>query len=225
MRRLTPPRKLRIGTFWIGKFEVTVEQYSRFLEATGYRHPGDWARQKSRPERPVVDVDWSDAAAYCRWAGGRLPTEAEWERAASGDDGRRYPWGDAPPTQQLAAYREPHPRDGSHPDDRWFELLPSVGTHRLGASPFDVMDMAGGVWEWCADSFNVRYYTEGEGTNPAGPECGGTGPAYQLGGGLLHGGAWSYHAEALSVGDRVNFYRNHRAFDVGFRLARTVSTR
>ncbi|MBI4865934.1 MAG: SUMF1/EgtB/PvdO family nonheme iron enzyme [Candidatus Wallbacteria bacterium] len=225
VRSTEPARRIRLDPYLIGKTEVTVEQYAQFVGATGYRLPGEWSRQLRRPGRPVVDVDWTDAAAYCYWAGGRLPTEAEWEKAASGPTARSYPWGDSPPSSQLAVFREPHPRDGSHPDRGWFESLPEAGSCPAGASPYDVLDMAGGVWEWCSDFFNQSYYASGDAANPAGPACGGDGPGYQLGGGLLHGGSWSYHSGALRIRERTNFYRHHRGFDVGFRLARTHAVR
>jgi formylglycine-generating enzyme required for sulfatase activity len=137
-----PPHRVRLSLYWIGRTEVTNAMYRRFIDETG--HPPTTLASEERfgaPEQPVVGVDWADAAAYCAWAGGRLPTEAEWEFAARGTDGRRYPWGTDEPEPGRAVF------------DRDFlkGVAAAVGTTPGDVSPFGVLDMAGNVTEWCAD--------------------------------------------------------------------------
>ena len=132
-----PPHEVWIDAFWMDRTEVTHGQYAKFLEAVGRRKPYHWAQRPS-DETPVYNVDWEDARAYCEWAGKRLPTEAEWERAArGGKDGLSYPWGDnADP--KLGLYNV---QTGAGPVGKY----PPNG--------FGLHDMAGSVSEWTADWF------------------------------------------------------------------------
>ncbi|HOW69100.1 MAG TPA: SUMF1/EgtB/PvdO family nonheme iron enzyme [Phycisphaerae bacterium] len=139
-----PSRRVDLPGFYIDKTEVTVGQYSRFLQETGSRPPTGWAEQ--RPPRvgerlPVTNITWYDAMGYALWAGKRLPTEAEWEKAARGIDGRRFPWGqiDEVTRRNLAEDKD----------------VAEVGAHPAGASPCGCLDMAGNAWEWTADWFEV----------------------------------------------------------------------
>jgi hypothetical protein len=143
-----------LGEFRIARYPVTVGQYQRFVEDGGYREerwwqaggfgefsePGGWDEQLQYPARPVVGVSWYEASAYCAWAGCRLPTSAEWQRAAAGTEEREYPWGNEPADPSRLNYDES--RIG-HPTP--------VGIYPLGATPDGIYDMAGNVWEWCAD--------------------------------------------------------------------------
>ena len=101
-----PTHKIHVDAFSMDVYEVTVRQYAEFLQSTGINSPLDWntMNQPAHQKRPIANVDWEDAAAYCKWAGKRLPTEAEWEKAARGTDGRLYPWGNDPPTPLHANY-------------------------------------------------------------------------------------------------------------------------
>lgn len=138
--------EVTLPDFYIDKYEVTNALYARFAEATGHRAPAYWVEGKvpaGAENLPVVQVSWQDARDYAAWAGKRLPTEAEWEKAARGADGRLYPWGSDAPSS-FAIGQEPanfgELRKGPTP----------VGTFPGGASPYGVMDMAGNVWEWTA---------------------------------------------------------------------------
>jgi formylglycine-generating enzyme required for sulfatase activity len=169
------PRVVDVGAFYVDRHEVTNKRFRAFLKATRYEpaaasSPHD--PDVDRDEYPVMDIAWKDAEAYARWAGKRLPTEAEWEKAARGTDGRRYPWGDADPGKVLRAnFRdrsrrrkndELHALVGEKPErakeglDDGFPLTAPVGTYAAGASPYGALDMAGNVWEYCTDRFDEK---------------------------------------------------------------------
>jgi formylglycine-generating enzyme required for sulfatase activity len=158
-----PQHTVYLDAFWIDKYEVTNAQYLKCVEAAACAEPGshDWSHdQLNAPEQPVVCVSWDDAQDYAAWVGGRLPTEAEWEKAARGTDGRIYPWGNSPADCDKANYRgcagNPLPV-GSHPD---------------GASPYGALDMMGNITEWVADWYDEDYYSQSPFRNPQGPESG-----------------------------------------------------
>ncbi len=147
-----PPCVVTLPAFYIDKFEVTHAQYAQFVEATGHLPPIDWPRglmPSKLARHPVVNVTWADAAAYAKWAGKRLPTEAEWEKAARGTDGRIYPWGNSAAGKKAASGEDA--KDRAHPEGRTFP----VGSFPDDTSPFGVMDMAGNVWEWTADWYDA----------------------------------------------------------------------
>jgi formylglycine-generating enzyme required for sulfatase activity len=145
---------------------VTVGQYAKFLESTSRKAPPEWKimNQPSHQQHPVVMMDWSDANRYCHWAEKRLPTEAEWEKAARGTDGRIYPWGNDLPTPLRANY-------GKKNWDKHAALVP-VGTLEDGKSPYGIYDMAGNAWEWVSDWYDNVYYKNSPSQNPKGPERG-----------------------------------------------------
>jgi formylglycine-generating enzyme required for sulfatase activity len=149
-----PLHTLCLGSFWISRTPVTNAQYMKFTNATCHRTPSHWIDRSiptGKEQHPVVFVDWFDARAYCEWAGGRLPTEAEWEKAARGSDGRRFPWGDTRPNRKLCNH------------NYFFGDTLEVGHHPDGASPFGVLDMAGNVWEWTASLFKPYPYDPHDG--------------------------------------------------------------
>jgi formylglycine-generating enzyme required for sulfatase activity len=215
-----PERRVYLAAFAIDRFEVTNVQYQRFLLSTGHKPPQRWPERYAAllPDRdpywhgaeypagetmhPVVGVNWEDAVVYCAWADKRLPSEAEWEKAARGADGRMYPWGDewqpgkANSGETGSGYTQP------------------VGTYRAGISPHGALDMSGNAWEWVADPYDRQYYTYAPDHNPLGPESG-TGER------VLRGGAWDSAAEHLRVSYRNAthcFGPNYRA---GFRCAKS----
>jgi len=147
----SPVRTVRITRgFWLYRTPVTNAQYRKFLEANPEPpEPEYWYNASfNAAEQPVVGVSWEDAAAYCRWAEGRLPTEAEWEYAARGPEGRKYPWGNQEPTAELAVFGQ---------DWRTGRAAP-VGSKPAGASWCGALDLAGNVWEWCEDWYDEEFY-------------------------------------------------------------------
>jgi formylglycine-generating enzyme required for sulfatase activity len=168
-----PARKISLSAFWIDQTEVTNERYATFVTATGHRAPYHW-RDGKPPENgaqlPVTNVSWDDAVAFCRWDGDkRLPTEAEWERAARGTstDIGLYPWGDRKITSADAVYNQ---IDGPQP----------VCSKPKNA--FGLCDVIGNVWEWCSDWYSRTYYADSLDQNPTGPDAG----LYKV----LRGGSW-----------------------------------
>lgn len=191
-----PPHKVTLDGFWIDRTEVTNAQYRAFVGATGHRAPttcdsGDPTYDdEAKADHPVVCASWDDAEAYCEWAGGRLPTEAEWEKAARGTDERLYPWGnnlDASRFNYCDTNCEASQKD-TGADDGYAWTAP-VGSYPTGASPYGALDMAGNVWEWVSDWYGLGYYARSPELNPQGPVLG----QYRV----LRGGSWfgfSYNA-------------------------------
>jgi formylglycine-generating enzyme required for sulfatase activity len=138
-------REVNLAPFRIGKYPVTVAQYQRFVEegSTSDREPADWQEQQEHPNWPVVHVTWYQADAYCKWAGGRLPTEEEWERSARGPNGMKYPWGKDDIDPSLANY------NGS----KVGHATP-VGLYPCGVSAEGLLDMVGNVWEWTSSEWS-----------------------------------------------------------------------
>lgn len=196
-----PAHTVRLDAFYMDRHEVTHAAYARFVEETGRRPPYHWLDGKMPPERakhPVYNVDWHDAAAYCDWAGKRLPTEAEWERAARGGlEGADYPWGDEKAASTKARFGTP---DGPGP----------AGQHSPNA--FGLHDMAGGVSEWCSDWFERDYYAKSPAENPQGPAEG----MYKI----VRGGAWSDGPARITVFFRNWVRPNQRTPNLGFRCVR-----
>jgi formylglycine-generating enzyme required for sulfatase activity/class 3 adenylate cyclase len=159
----SPVHEVYLDSYQIGRYPVTVEEYSR---VEGLEEPENWEEQKAHRNRPVVGVSWDQAAAYCKAVGGRLPTEAEWERAARGVSGRKYPWGGDAPDAARANYEEGGPGRPT-----------PVGLYPSGATPDEnerIDDLAGNVLEWVADWWDERYYDRSPRENPKGPAEGGS---------------------------------------------------
>jgi formylglycine-generating enzyme required for sulfatase activity len=202
-----PVHRVSLDAFYMDKYHVTVGQYAKYLEATGAEAPPEWdiMNQPRHQKRPVVNVSWWDAATYCKWAGKRLPTEAEWEKAARGTDGRLYPWGNEPPTRLHANF-------GKKEWAYHMALVP-VGMFEMGKSPYGIYDMAGNAWEWVNDWYDHDYYKKSPMKNPQGPATGKSK--------VVRGGNWLYVQEFLRSSFRFNADPSGRQFGYGFRCAKT----
>jgi iron(II)-dependent oxidoreductase len=202
-----PQHTVFLDAFYIDKYEVTNFQYKQFMDATGHGAPDYWNNENyNQPNQPVVGVTWHDAIAYAKWAGKRLPTEAEWEKAARGTDGRIYPWGNEWDSSKC--------NSGVGGDG--YQYTAPVGSFPAGASPYGVMDMSGNVWEWCADWSDRNYYSRSPQQNPKGPDSGSER--------VLRGGSW-FNTDrtdlrcAFRVWDNPGFRGHYR----GFRCAQDVT--
>lgn len=198
-----------VSTFSIDRYEVTNAQFMAFVKATGYvtdaekkNEANTWrtAFTAGKENHPVVWMSWNDANAYCKWAGKRLPTEAEWEKAARGTDARIFPWGNNWDPNKLNVWVS-GPQDTS-----------KVGSYPDGASPYGVMDMAGNVWEWVADWYGPLYYQTGENTDPKGPPAGEDR--------VLRGGSFKNGIAEVRVANRHKGGQAGYAPDHGFRCAK-----
>ncbi len=206
-----PPHSVYLNAYQIGKYEVTNEQYAQCVK-TGVCQPA--LDRQGQPYRyidpqyarhPVVYVSWYSAVAFCTWAGGRLPTEAEWEKAARGTDGRTYPWGNQAPNATLVNY------------DENVEDTTQVGTYPAGASPYGALDMAGNAWEWTADWYDDEYYPDSPSANPVGPETG-----YHR---VLRGGSSWDSARQIRTSYRAGpSVHEMPPNSIGLRCARSVSS-
>jgi len=206
-----PVHRVSLDAYQIARYPVTVGEYLRFVEAEGYEDeslwtqqgfgkwstPEGWEEQLEHPTRPVVGVSWYEAAAYAAWMGCRLPTEAEWERAARGPEGRRYPWGDDKPDPLLLNYSESK-----------INCPTPVGIYSRGTTPDGILDMAGNVWEWCSDWF-AEYPKTGV-KAPKGPLSGS--------GRVLRGGSWNNNPRNCRATYRNNNDPDERNDNIGFRL-------
>ena len=210
-----PGHTVRLDAYWIDCYEVTNRLYKRFVDATGHRAPfveAEWAEPYNwintdyppgTGEYPVVLVSWEDAAAYAAWAGKRLPTEAEWEKAARGGRVKQqYPFGDA--------------IDEKHAN--YFTSI--ITTNRLKPvgsfppNPYGLYDMSGNVWEWCGDWYLQTYYRGSPDANPQGPSEG----LYRV----FRGGSWINRAEQLRCSERARNVPSHQSHIIGFRCARSA---
>ena len=203
-----PRHQVSLDAFYMDKFEVTVARYAEFVGSTNRSEPKYWDQVDSRKHGtlPVVGVDWHDAEAYCQWAGRRLPTEAEWEKAARGTDERIFPWGHEQPTERLA---------NSGKRRLWAKIyedyLAPVDSYDAGKSPYGLHHMAGNVWEWTADLYDENYYSKSPARNPKGPS---SGEDRVFRGGSL--GSAPFNVRSYF---RTRHSPTTRIFDIGFRCA------
>jgi formylglycine-generating enzyme required for sulfatase activity len=200
-----PAHEVYLDPFWIEQTEVTMSDFSRYVEASG-NVPDAWADARFRlgPNYPATGILWREAMSYCDWRGMRLPTEAEWEKAARGVDGRGFPWG-----RRWA-------RDRANTSEIGVGGPMPVGSFPLGASPYGILDMSGNVQEWVSDRFGPDYYSISPVSNP-------TGPTEILDPGL-RGGSWftdQTHATTYFRNSSHSVRPNSR---VGFRCALSYSS-
>ncbi len=238
-----PLRQVFLGAFYIDRYEVTQGAYASFVKAIGHAIPENsnpaatlWGPSgpiEGIDRHPVVNVSWLDANSYCRWAGKRLPSEAEWEKAARGMDGRRYPWGNAwdhrlANSASYWAGRKIDFSSGAEWDAFWRKgegarlakekgingevLTLPVGSFPQSVSPYGLFDMAGNAAEWVEDWYDPNYYRNAPLTNPTGPERG----AIKS----MRGGSWLKPAISLRTSDRDWGTMDSRPSGTGFRCAK-----
>lgn len=238
-----PQRMVYVGSFLIDRHEVTNALYQQFVVATGHPPPRHqkseftlWVDETPLPgseQHPVVNVSWEDAVAYCKWQSKRLPTEAEWEKAARGLDGHRYPWGNDWDLMRAnsASYWAGHTiefKDGKEWKAFWITgdgarisherglkgeiLTMPVGSFPDGASPYGLLDMAGNVSEWVQDWYEPYSYLNASLSDPQGPN----GQLLKV----VRGGSWLKPARNLRASDRDYGYPADRASGIGFRCAK-----
>jgi sulfatase modifying factor 1 len=233
----SPQHEVKVDGFWIGKTEITVAQFRQFVNATGYRTEAGkigrgnvWVNGRfenklyahwlnvnaeQSDDYPVTLISWKDANEFCRWLSRdgfacRLPTEAEWEKAARGTDSRKYPWGNESP--DAARVNLDAVQTKQNP-------IGNVGLYPAGISPFGLYDMAGNAWEWCFDWYDENYYKESPSINPTGPKKG----TFKVIRGSTLGNSLG---DSFNVTDRfkgISTYSNCSL--VGFRIVAIASTR
>jgi formylglycine-generating enzyme required for sulfatase activity len=239
-----PQHRVYLDAFWIDRTEVTNARFDSFVTETGHKtdaekvgqsrvfnattkgwewtkgadwqHPrGPGSDTTGLKQHPVVHMSWDDAVAYCRWVGRRLPTEAEWEKAARGTDGQKYPWGNKAVAGNLLNFADRN-LDVSHADksvDDGYQFTAPVGTYPEGASPYRVLDMAGNVWEWVADRYDEKYYANSPAENPPGPDSGDSR--------VLRGGSWNFPQGGVRAAFRTAYFPADTIDTLGFRCARS----
>ncbi|MBI3000958.1 MAG: SUMF1/EgtB/PvdO family nonheme iron enzyme [Deltaproteobacteria bacterium] len=215
-----PAHKVELPAFTMDKFPVTNAQFAVFLNTVGpvnskgenlfdvadpdariHKRGGKWVADAGFENHPVVEVSWFGAGDYCAWAGKRLPTEAEWEKAARGTDGRKYPWGKSPPDKTRAQF-----------NTEYNQTVPVDGFPK-GASPYGLLDVAGNAWEWVSSAYLPYPYNPNDGREDVTP-----GPVRGT-----RGGGHDSPGEVLTTTHRGrNLSRNFRSghHNIGFRCAR-----
>lgn len=206
-----PQHKVYLDAFYIDKTEVTVGDYKKCVDAGVCKPPAcyssrSWGKE-GRENRPVDCVNWFKAKAYCEWAGKRLPTEAEWEKAARGTDGRKFPWGNEPASCTYAVMRTSR-AEGCGTANAW-----DVGSKPQGASPYGALDMVGNVAEWTADWYGAHYYKSSTDRNPTGP----SGSRWRV-----VRGASFFHRAGERASSRLSSTPSIGDYDIGFRCARSA---
>ena len=203
-----PQHRVYLDTYWIDRTEVTNQQYAKCVAAGACTNPANrysatresYYDDPQFADYPVIFVSWYQATEYCAWAERRLPTEAEWEKAAGGPNGWIYPWGDEAIAPEYANYSK-----------TGLGVTSTVGCFPRGVSPYGCEDMSGNVWEWCLDWFDEEYYANSPKENPQGPTSGSRR--------VFRGGGWSSIAGSCRAADRNHGAPGNRG--LGLRLVRT----
>ena len=207
----TPQRGVFLNAFWIDLYEVTFARYAQFASATGAGKPvipvlQDDPAKLMAPEQPVVAVSWNQASDYCRWLGKRLPTEAEWEKAARGERGTKYPWGNT--------FGPGFANIQGNEDGVAFTAPP--GSFPSGRSPYGLYDMAGNVAEWVADWYDQSYYEKAPFESPTGPTSG----KHRV----YRGGSWNDPPSNVRTAKRFTAAPHQTSAVIGFRCAKDGTT-
>ena len=203
-----PQHTVYLDAFWIDQTEITNAMFRRFIQQSGYSF--NLQVGSDLDNHPVVYIPWEAASSYCQWADAHLPSEAQWEKAARGPDGRIYPWGNIFDGSRLN-FCDRNCGGDKTVDDGWATTAP-VGSYPAGASPYGALDMAGNVWEWVQDRYNENYYSASPLQNPIGPNNGG----YNV----IRGGSWSSIAKNTRITNRDRDIPTYIYDIFGFRCAR-----
>jgi eukaryotic-like serine/threonine-protein kinase len=214
-----PTHRVILDSFWIYKTEVTNAMYRKCIEAKACPKLAiinsatrvDYFNNSLYDDYPIVYISWFNALAYCQWAGGTLPTEAEWEKAARGIDGRLFPWGNRPPSGSFVNYCDvncPDELRDANQNDGYSDTAP-VGNYLDGASPYGALNMAGNVWEWTLDWFDPTYYEHSPLENPQGPNLGERR--------VVRGGSWYNPASGVRTVNRRSERPDKEMDTLGFR--------
>ena len=211
-----PVRQVYLDSYWIDKYEVSNAQYALCVASGACTKPSltksqtrnNYYGNPDYDNYPVIQIDWHQSQAYCQWVGGDLPTEAQWEKAARGTDGRTYPWGNESPTCQLTNFNK-----GLYGNQSYCigDTSP-VTDYEQGASPYGALNMAGNVWEWVNDWYGSNYYSNSSTRNPAGPTSG----RYRV----IRGGSWDYYYNGtwgIRAADRYGVNPTNTVSGDGFR--------
>ena len=214
-----PVHEVTLSEYYIDRYEVTAHDFAQFLNAhpdeaeryielgkavTIEQADGDYRARPGLEKYPANRVSWYGADAYCRWRGQRLPTEAEWEKAARGTDERPFPWGDQYPHNDFVTFRRPFVKHG-------FDAMKPVDAMPEGRSPYGLHHMAGNAWEWVADWYDAGYYDESPAQDPQGPDTGISK--------VLRGGNWYFKAYYMRTTYRFNEHPDVFKVWQGFRCA------
>ncbi|UCH94998.1 MAG: formylglycine-generating enzyme family protein [Candidatus Aminicenantes bacterium] len=200
-----PVHEIYLEGYWMGKYEITFEQYDKYCDETQKEKPddGNWGRGKF----PVISVSWHDALEYCKWLSAKtgfhfkLPTEAQWEKAARGTKGQKFPWGDQNANEDLANIKKTGELGGPVP----------VGSYPRGASPYGLLDMTGNVWEWCYDWYD--WYKVDSPKQRENPE-----DIRKFNFRVLRGGCWFEEPKFVRAANRYGIRPTYRGYIAGFRL-------
>jgi formylglycine-generating enzyme required for sulfatase activity len=226
-----PKHKVWMEAFYLDKYEVTNREYMKFVRAGGYSKEIfwsadglEWLSEKeisapecfddsrfNDPDHPIVCINWYEASAYAKWAGKRLPTEAEWERAARGESKRMFPWGDDASADN--GYRANYHPGGEAQDKDGHRFTAPVTAFPNGVSPFGIFQMAGNVWEWCEDWYGENYYAKSPKKNPYGPRNG-----LEK---IVRGGSWLNSIISIRTPYRSYVDPKLRYSHIGLRCARS----